>query len=418
MIFDRDNWQEILSTIKKHKLRTGLTALGVFWGIFMLVFVLGMGKGLENGAYRGFGDRAKNIMYVWTSSTTMPYQGFQPGRRPQLKIEDITAIKQQLPAVEHIAPRLSMNSVPVYYEDIGEQREVRGELESMIKIEALRLYQGRYVNKRDVKEARKVAVLGKRTADVLFDKKDPIGHYIRVQGVEFRVVGIFGPLEIKPSTESDMEAVVIPLTTMYRAFGTGERVDYFVCSAAENVLVSQMEPEVKDLLKRRHRIHPEDPRGIGGFNLEERFQSIQTLFAGIRSFLWFVGIGTLLAGIVGVGNIMLITVKERTREIGIRKASRRRPGQYHPHGAGRIGAHHLRFRLLGADRRHSYRRGHELPHAGQWGGNTKLLQSASESDGGAFRPYPVGAFRLGGRLDPRPPRRPYQPRRSIAQRIN
>jgi putative ABC transport system permease protein len=326
MIFDRDNWQEILSTIKKHKLRTGLTALGVFWGIFMLVFVLGMGKGLENGAYRGFGDRAKNIMYVWTSSTTMPYQGFQPGRRPQLKIEDITAIKQQLPAVEHIAPRLSMNSVPVYYEDIGEQREVRGELESMIKIEALRLYQGRYVNKRDVEEARKVAVLGKRTADVLFDKKDPIGHYIRVQGVEFRVVGIFGPLEIKPWTESDMEAVVIPLTTMYRAFGTGERVDYFVCSAAENVLVSQMEPEVKDLLKRRHHIHPEDPRGIGGFNLEERFQSIQTLFAGIKSFLWFVGIGTLLAGIVGVGNIMLITVKERTREIGIRKALGAAPG--------------------------------------------------------------------------------------------
>jgi len=326
MIFDRDNWQEILSTIKKHKLRTGLTALGVFWGIFMLVFVLGMGKGLENGTYRGFGDRAKNIMYVWTSSTTMPYQGFQPGRRPQLKIEDITAIKQQLPAVEHIAPRLSMNSVPVYYEDIGEQREVRGELESMIKIEALRLYQGRYVNKRDVEEARKVAVLGKRTADVLFDKKDPIGHYIRVQGVEFRVVGIFGPLEIKPWTESDMEAVVIPLTTMYRAFGTGERVDYFVCSAAENVLVSQMEPEVKDLLKRRHHIHPEDPRGIGGFNLEERFQSIQTLFAGIKSFLWFVGIGTLLAGIVGVGNIMLITVKERTREIGIRKALGAAPG--------------------------------------------------------------------------------------------
>ncbi|NBC07489.1 MAG: FtsX-like permease family protein [Bacteroidetes bacterium] len=326
MIFDRDNWQEILSTIKKHKLRTGLTALGVFWGIFMLVFVLGMGKGLENGTYRGFGERAKNIMYVWPSSTTMPYQGFQPGRRPQLKIEDITAIKQQLPAVEHIAPRLSMNGVPVYYEDIGEQREVRGELESMINIEALRLYQGRYINKRDVEEARKVAVLGKRTADVLFDQADPIGRYIRVQGVEFRVVGIFGPLEIKPWTESDMEAVVIPLTTMYRAFGTGERVDYFVCSAAENVLVSQMEPEVRGLLKRRHHIHPEDPRGIGGFNLEERFQSVQTLFTGIKAFLWFVGIGTLLAGIVGVGNIMLITVKERTREIGIRKALGAAPG--------------------------------------------------------------------------------------------
>lgn len=320
MIFDRDNWQEILSTIKKHKLRTGLTALGVFWGIFMLVFVLGMGKGLENGAFRGFGERAKNIMYVWPSRTTMPYQGFQPGRRPQFKMEDITAIKQQLPAVQYVAPRLSMSGVPVYYKDIGEEREIRGELESMIKIEALRLYQGRYINQRDVEEARKSAVLGKRTAEVLFNDEDPVGRYVRIQGVEFRVVGIFGPLEIKPWTESDMEAVVIPLTAMYRAFGTGERVDYFVCSAADNIMVSQLEPQVRALLKRRHHIHPEDPRGIGGFNLEEEFQSVQTLFTGINSFLWFVGIGTLLAGIVGVGNIMLITVKERTREIGIRKA--------------------------------------------------------------------------------------------------
>jgi putative ABC transport system permease protein len=326
MIFDRDNWQEILSTIKKHKLRTGLTALGVFWGIFMLVFVLGMGKGLENGAYRGFGERAKNVMYVWSERTTMPYQGFQPGRQPQLKLEDIIAIQQNLSVVEHVAPRLSMANVPVYYKDIGEQREIRGELDGMIKIEALRLYKGRYINQLDVDGARKVAVLGKRTADVLFDREDPIGQYVRVQGVEFRVVGIFGPMEIKPWTESDMEAVVIPLTTMYRAFGTGERVDYFVCSAANDVQVSAIEPQVKALLKRRHYIHPEDPRGIGGFNLEQEFKSVQTLFVGIKSFLWFVGIGTLLAGIVGVGNIMLITVKERTREIGIRKALGAPPG--------------------------------------------------------------------------------------------
>jgi len=326
MLFDRDTWQEILSTIRKHKLRTGLTALGVFWGIFMLVFILGMGKGLENGAIKGFGERAKNVMYVWPQPTTKPYQGFQAGRSPQFRLEDIIAIKQNVPEVAYIAPRHSISDASVYYKDMGETRVIRGETANMIKIEALQLHRGRYVNKRDVEEVRKVAVLGKRTAEVLFDQIDPIGKYVRIKGVEFRVVGVFGPQEVKPWTESDLEAVVIPLTTMYRAFGTGEKVDYFVCSAAQDVMVSQIEPRVQALLKRRHHIHPDDPRGIGGFNLEEQFQSVMNLFKGIKAFLWFVGIGTLLAGIVGVGNIMLITVKERTREIGIRKAMGAPPG--------------------------------------------------------------------------------------------
>ena len=319
-MLDQDTWQEILGTIKKHKLRTGLTALGVFWGIFMLIFVLGMGKGLENGVFRDFGDRAKNIMYVWPERTSQPFQGFQPGRRPQLRLEDITAIRQNIPDVQYIAPRLSLGSVPVYYEDIGDSYEIRGELQDMIRIEALQLHQGRYINDLDIRDSRKVAVLGKRTAEVLFGEKDCIGEYIRIKGVEFRVVGIFGPMQIKPWTESDLEAIVIPLTAMYRTFGTGERVDYFVCSAAPNVLVSSIEPQVRDLLKKRHHVAPDDPQGIGGFNLEAEYQSIVNLFGGIRAFLWFVGIGTLLAGIVGVSNIMLITVKERTKEIGIRKA--------------------------------------------------------------------------------------------------
>jgi putative ABC transport system permease protein len=320
MLLDRDSWQEILATLKKHKLRTGLTALGVFWGIFMLVFVLGMGKGLENGVFRGFGERAKNIMFVWPERTTMPYQGFQPGRYPTFRLDDIEAIQETLGDVQHVAPRLSMNNVPVYRKEIGETREIRGELDNMIKVEALKLFSGRYINERDIEEARKVAVVGQRTAELLFGEEEPIGQYIRVQGVEFQVVGTFGPQQVKPWTESDMEAIVIPLTAMYRTFGTGERIDYFVCMAQPNVLVSQVEPQVKGLLKKRHHIHPEDPRGVGSFNLENEFLSITNLFGGIQAFLWFVGIGTLLAGIVGVGNIMLITVKERTKEIGVRKA--------------------------------------------------------------------------------------------------
>ncbi|MCB0570670.1 MAG: ABC transporter permease [Phaeodactylibacter sp.] len=325
-MFNRDTWQEILATVRKHKLRTGLTALGVFWGIFMLIFVLGMGQGLENGVFRDFGSRAKNVMYVWPERTTQPYQGFQPGRQPQLDMDDILAIKQYIPEVQYIGPRLSLRNIPASYRDIGDSYEIRGEMEDMIRIEALTLYEGRYINALDIRDSRKVAVLGKRTAEVLFGKEDCIGRYFRIGGMEFRAVGIFGPMQIKPWTEDDLEAIVIPLTTMYRAFGTGERVDYFVCSAAPDVQVSAIEPKVKGLLKQRHRVAPDDPRGIGAFNLEEEYQGIVNLFGGIKAFLWFVGIGTLMAGIVGVSNIMLITVKERTKEIGIRKALGATPG--------------------------------------------------------------------------------------------
>lgn len=319
-MFDRDIWQEIFASIKKHKLRTGLTALGVFWGIFMLVFVVGMGKGLENGVFRDFGNQAKNIMYVQARPTTLPYQGFQPGRRPILKLDDIQAIKNGVAQVESVAPRLSIYNANVTRGQNSETREIRGEFGDMLQVEALKLYSGRYINDNDVAQYRKVVVLGDRTRELLFEEEEAIGQAIQIRGVEFTVVGSFGPEQIKPWTESDLEAVVIPLTTMHRTFGTGEVVDYFICSAAPKVRVSEIEPIVLNLMKERHHVSPKDPRGITGFNLEEEFQSIVNLFNGISFFLWFVGIGTLLAGIVGVSNIMLIIVKERTREIGLRKA--------------------------------------------------------------------------------------------------
>jgi putative ABC transport system permease protein len=319
-IFDRDNWQEIFDTMKKHKLRTGLTALGVFWGIFMLVFAVGMGTGLKNGVFQNFGDRAKNVMYVWTWRTSMPYKGFQPGRIVRLKLSDIRAIKNQVPEVEYIAPRYSIGSQQISHGDQSDSYEVRGELWDMIKIEALRSYSGRYINERDVEERRKVVVLGERIREVLFGEEPHLGKFVNIRGTEFKVIGTFGPQQIKPWTESDLESAVIPLTTMHQTFVAGEPVDYFVCSAAKNVQVSQMEPKVRSVLKARHNVHPDDPQGIGGFNLEEEFNQIQTVFAGILAFLWIVGIGTLLAGIVGVSNVMMIVVKERTKEIGIRKA--------------------------------------------------------------------------------------------------
>jgi putative ABC transport system permease protein len=319
-IFDRDKWQEIFSTMREHKLRTTLTALGVFWGIFMLIFVVGMGTGLKNGVFQGFGERAKNVMYVWTRRTTMPYEGFQAGRFIRLRLDDIKTIKNQIPEVEYIAPRHSIGEQMVSYEGNADEYMIRGELWDMIRIEALKLYEGRYINERDVEDYRKVAVIGQRVKEVLFGNKDCFGEFITIRGMQFKVVGIFGPQQIKPWTEEDLEAVVIPLTTMHRAFSPGEPVDYFVCSAAPNVAVSEIEPKVRAVLKARHNIHPDDPQGIGGFNLEQEFKTVQNLFAGILAFLWLVGIGTLLAGVVGVSNVMMIVVKERTKEIGIRKA--------------------------------------------------------------------------------------------------
>lgn len=325
-IFDRDKWQEIFATIRKNKLRSALTALGVFWGIFMLVFLLGMGKGLENGVYRDFGSRAKNTMFVWTNRTTMPYKGFSAGRYVPLSLDDLDVLRDRVEELDMIAPRTQRGPYIIDYKGQNESYNIRGELTDMPKIDALNVYQGRYINQADVDAGRKVTVLGISAKKVLFGDEDPIGKHVTIKGIDFMVVGVMGPEQIKDWTREDMETAVIPLTTMSRAFGTGDRIDYMVCSAKPGTHVAVMEPKIRRILKELHSIHPDDPQGIGGFNLEERFQQVQGLFFGINIFLWFVGIGTLLAGVIGVSNIMLITVKERTKEIGIRKALGATPG--------------------------------------------------------------------------------------------
>ncbi len=321
-MFDRDTWQEIMDSLRKHKLRTALTALGVFWGIFMLIFMLGMGSGLRNAVFRDFGNHAKNVMYVWTSSTSLPYKGFQPGRTPWLNMDDVEYLMENVDGVGYIAPRTTIPGT-ITKGETAESYQIRGELTQMITVEGYRVYKGRYIQPSDVTESRKVIVLGKRVAEVLFGAgkwAQSIGQYVTANGVEFKVVGIFGPEQIKPWTEGDLETTVIPLTTMHRTFGTNGQIHYFALSAKPGYKVSQIEGQVNSILKRRHHVAPEDPRGIGGFNLEEQFDKINGLFNGIGLFLWIVGIGTLIAGVVGVSNIMIITVKERTKEIGIRKA--------------------------------------------------------------------------------------------------
>lgn len=320
-IIDKDSWQEIFATIKKNKLRTFLTALGVFWGIFMLVFLLGLGNGLETGVFRNFGSGAKNIMYIWARNTMMPYKGMPAGRRVIFELDDALAIKAKVNGVKDVSPRVFLGNKRVNYKNKDGEYPVRGEYPSAIDVEALVVKSGRFINDRDIADSRKVVCIGQTVKEEMFGEEEAVGQRIRISNVDFLVVGVFAPIDIKEWTQEDMESIGMPLTTCYKAFGIrNQYVDNIVVSAYDEYKMSVLEPNVRSLLKARHSVHPDDQGGVGGWNMEEEFSSVQNLFFGIKSFLWFVGIGTLIAGIVGVSNIMLITVKERTKEIGIRKA--------------------------------------------------------------------------------------------------
>ncbi len=320
-MIDRDTWQEIFSTIKKNKLRTGLTALGVFWGIFMLVFLLGMGDGLETGVFRNFGAGAKNIMYVWSWKTSEPYKGMKPGRYISLKLDDVETIKNDVSGIGQVAPRYYLGDRPTYYKQINGSYEVRGQTQESKEIDGYLMEEGRYINQKDIDENRKVAVVGLTVKKELFGDEPAVGKRIRISNIDFQVVGVFSTPSLQEWDLEDLEAITLPINTLYKSFGIeNNSISNLVVSAAPGIQVSQIEDAVRASLRKKHRVAPNDDTAIGGFNLEAEFKSVQNLFFGIKCLLWFVGVGTLIAGIVGVSNIMLITVKERTKEIGIRKA--------------------------------------------------------------------------------------------------
>ena len=326
-IIDRDNWQEIISTMRKNKLRTILTALGVFWGIFMLVFLLGMGDGLESGVFRNFGSGAKNIMYVWSNKTSVAYKGFSPGRYIRLNMDDAVSIRDNITGVKRVAPSIYLGNQDIVYNSLKTAYELRGVFPDNKVIDGYILDEGRYINDLDIKEGRKSAVLGRVVKKEMFGDSSAIGEHVRISGIDFQVVGVFGTESTNEWDQEDMEAVAIPLTTTYKSFGIqNKRIHRMVVGAEDDIAVSDIEEKVRAHLRERHSVSPDDRSAIGGFNLEEEFKSVKNLFFGINALLWFVGIGTLIAGIVGVSNIMLITVKERTKEIGIRKALGASPG--------------------------------------------------------------------------------------------
>ncbi|MFK8104099.1 MAG: ABC transporter permease [Saprospiraceae bacterium] len=327
-MFDLDKWQEIFNTISKHKLRTFLTALGVFWGIFMLVFLMGSAQGLENGVMGMFGGHAKNSMYAGSNRTTLPYKGLPPGRVARLTMEDMTAIKVKFSdQIEYLAPRLWMSAGEVTRKNKRGSFDVRGDMPSLVHIDAIQIGEGRFLNDFDVKYRRKIAVIGKRVSKELFEEgEEVVGSSIRIRGADYRVVGILESDRKGEDAEDDETTIFIPLTTVQQVTNQPNEIGWFVCSMYPHVTVSNIEEGIVNLLKSRHDISPEDNRGIWSENVEEQFREIMALFFGIKFITWFVGIGSLFAGVIGVGNIMLIVVKERTKEIGIRKAMGATPG--------------------------------------------------------------------------------------------
>jgi putative ABC transport system permease protein len=319
-MFDLDKWAEIYATVRKHKLRTGLTAFGVFWGIFMLVLLLGAGKGLENGVVQNF-NVAKNAVFVWSQRTSVPHQGLKAGRFIQLTNDDVRAIRNEIPEIEIIAPRSQLGgNFVVSYGTKNSSFSVQGDYPDYVRIEPVPIKTGRFLNDIDIADKRKVAVVGERVVEVLFGEEDPIGKYINIKGSYFQVVGVFRPEGKGEQVMNRSQIVYIPITALQQTFNQVNKVGHFAFLPKPGVPAGVVEEKVKALLARRHRVAPEDVRAFGSNNVEENFKDVQGLFLGISLFSWIVSIGTILAGVIGVGNIMLIVVKERTKEIGIRKA--------------------------------------------------------------------------------------------------
>ncbi len=314
-----DGLQEILYTLRQNKLRTGLTAFGVFWGIFMLILLLGAGRGMQNGVYADFGSDVLDFIVVWPGATSVAYKGRGLGRQITLTLDDVQAIQQQVKGVRVMSPENMRGGISVVHGIKSGVFPTYGVPDDYFRIkESIPFNLGRKNNALDEQQIRKVVTLGTVVAERLFGPGvDPVGQEVRVNNVVMTVVGVFYD---KGNRGRDSERVYIPASTFQKLFGTGNNIGSIWLRPEANVDAFALETQVTELLKRRHDVAPDDRRAIRSFNMAEPAVRIHGLFMGINGFIWFVGIGTLMAGIVGVSNIMIITVKERTREIGIRKA--------------------------------------------------------------------------------------------------
>jgi putative ABC transport system permease protein len=323
-MFDQDRWNEIYQTLSKNKLRTALTAFGVTWGILMLIIMLGASNGLRRGVAREFEGRIENSVFMWSNTTTMAYKGFKKGRYFRLNNDDTEALLEQVPEIDLLSPGLQLGgwrgANNVTYKDKVGAFEINGYYPEAQQIKLMSVPLGRFINEQDIKEARKICVLGAITREQLFGDQNPLGEYVTIQGVNFQVVGQFKSAQKGEDAEEEDQSLYVPFTTSQKAFNQGDDVHWYAMTSKKGIPASVVEEKAKNLLKKRHTVHPDDIRDIGSWNMEEEVMKFNRIFDGITALSWFVGILTLLAGIIGISNIMVIIIKERTKEIGIRRA--------------------------------------------------------------------------------------------------
>ena len=325
MRLDIDSYREVLDTLTRNKARSFLTGFGVFWGVFMLVGLMGGGAGMKEMLEKNFDGFAQNTVMIWAQQTTKPYKGFRKGRWWSMDYKDVTRLKQRVPELDVVAPILFApwgRSNTAYYGDQKTTPRIQGTVPELAEVIAPRMYYGRFINEMDIREHRKVCVIGKKIYKELFKEGgDPCGKKIRVDSTYYEVIGV------DYNTNSSMnfngraeEKLTLPITLMQATYNRGNQVDLIAATGRENVVMSKITDRIRETIALAHYIDPTDERGAMVFNTEVLFQMLDNLFKGVNFLIWLVGLGTLLAGAIGVSNIMMVTVRERTTEIGIRRA--------------------------------------------------------------------------------------------------
>ena len=327
-MFDLDRWTEIWVTITRNKTRSLLTCFGVFWGILMLVILLGSGRGMQNGIMRSVNGFATNSAFFFADRTSESYKGFNKGRQWNMRNRDVESIRREVKELSAISPIIWGNSSDknIVYGMMSGTFNVKGVHPDYFQIETQKLFHGRLLNEVDERERRKVCLIGTKVKEVLFKEEDPCGSYIRVNGIYYQVVGVVqqraSGVNIGGRSE---ECVFLPFSTMQQTLNQGDIIHFLCVAAKPNVQMLPVINKIKSIIKEQNLIAPTDPQAVTALNLAAQFETFNNAFLGIDILIWIVGVGTLLAGIIGVSNIMMVTVKERTKEIGVRRALGAKP---------------------------------------------------------------------------------------------
>ncbi|RUT70895.1 ABC transporter permease [Flavobacterium cupreum] len=324
-MFKKDNWDEILQALTANVFRTALTAFGVFWGIFILVILLAAANGLENGIRKGFDGFATNTMFMWSQTTSKAYKGLPKTRKYNFRNSDVAALKAALPDLLYVSPRNQLGDFN------GSNNVVRGTKTSaftiygdypeLVKQQPMDIIKGRFVNQQDILEKRKIAVIGKGVISELYGKEEEaVGTYIKINGINFMVVGVYNFKQQGGNAEQEQKNIFIPFTTFQQAFNYGDKVGWMALTAKDDASITELKPKILEIIKALHSVNPADDRAVGNFDLYDQFNKVRSLFSILKIIAYFVGTLVLISGVIGISNIMLIVVKERTREIGIRRA--------------------------------------------------------------------------------------------------